>query len=131
MNEECIIRKLIADGDGGGDDRRFASLLPLIIRMIKDPESTSSLLPKVLKMLDAAETAIQRQLMIGSMNEKQVESYKELASQIEAQILEANEKIQLTKKQLVLAKGIRKNKEEYELLAKMIEKIPSRHETTM
>lgn len=41
MNEECIIRKLIADGDGGGDDRRFASLLPLIIRMIKDPESTS------------------------------------------------------------------------------------------
>lgn len=45
--------------------------------------------------------------------------------------MEANEKIQLTKKQLVLAKGIRKNKEEYELLAKMIEKIPSRHETTM
>lgn len=34
------------------------------------------------------------------------------------------------KKELSVAKGMRKNKEEYELLAKMIEKVPSRPETT-
>lgn len=33
------------------------------------------------------------------------------------------------KKELAVAKGIRKNKEEYELLAKMIDKVPSRSET--
>lgn len=33
------------------------------------------------------------------------------------------------KKELSIAKGMRKNKEEYELLAKMIEKVPSRPET--
>ncbi|VDN27757.1 unnamed protein product [Gongylonema pulchrum] len=33
------------------------------------------------------------------------------------------------KKELSVAKGIRKNKEEYELLANMIEKVPSRSQT--
>lgn len=38
MNEECIIRKLVADGDGGGDDRRFVTILTLLLKLIKEPE---------------------------------------------------------------------------------------------
>lgn len=49
---------------------------------------------------------------------------------IEREIVKANEKMTASKKELIVAKGMRKNKEEYELLAKMIEKIPSRPETT-
>lgn len=43
MNEECIIRKLVADGDGAGDDRRFATLASLIMKLIKDPENARRL----------------------------------------------------------------------------------------
>uniref|UniRef100_A0A8R1TSN1 THO complex subunit 7 homolog n=1 Tax=Onchocerca volvulus TaxID=6282 RepID=A0A8R1TSN1_ONCVO len=102
MNEECIIRKLVADGDGGGDDRRFVTILTLLLKLIKEPEPSQSLLPRIMKTIDAAEIAMKKQ---------------------------ANEKMSIAKKELSIAKGMRKNKEEYELLAKMIEKVPSRPET--
>lgn len=43
MNEECIIRKLVADGDGGGDDRRFVTILTLLLKLIKEPEPSQRL----------------------------------------------------------------------------------------
>lgn len=42
MNEECIIRKLVADGDGCGDDRRFVTILTLLLKL-KEPEPSQRL----------------------------------------------------------------------------------------
>ncbi|VDN23486.1 unnamed protein product [Gongylonema pulchrum] len=81
MNEECIIRKLIADGDGGGDDRRFFTLLPLLLKVAKDPENSQSVIPRIMKILDAAETALRKQVLISEMNEKQIEEYTLLTKQ--------------------------------------------------
>ncbi|VDK87766.1 unnamed protein product [Litomosoides sigmodontis] len=130
MNEECIIRKLVADGDGGGDDRRFVTFLTLLLKLIKEPELSQSLLPRVMKTLDAAETAMKKQVLISAMNERQIQDYATLTNHIEQEIVKANEKMAAAKRELTVAKGMRKNKEEYELLAKMIEKVPSRPETT-
>ncbi|OZC06524.1 Tho complex subunit 7 [Onchocerca flexuosa] len=125
MNEECIIRKLVADGDGGGDDRRFVTILTLLLKFIKEPEPSQSLLPRIMKMIDAAETAMKKQVLISAMNERQIQEYSMLTNHIG----KANEKMSIAKKELSVAKGMRKNKEEYELLAKMIEKVSSRPET--
>ncbi|CAG9533793.1 unnamed protein product [Cercopithifilaria johnstoni] len=130
MNEECIIRKLVADGDGGGDDRRFVTILTLLLKLIKEPEPSQSLLPRIMKTLDSAETAMKKQVLISAMNERQIQEYAMLTNHIEQEIVKANEKMSAAKKELSIAKGMRKNKEEYELLAKMIEKVPSRPETT-
>ncbi|VDK66361.1 unnamed protein product [Onchocerca ochengi] len=129
MNEECIIRKLVADGDGGGDDRRFVTILTLLLKLIKEPEPSQSLLPRIMKTIDAAEIAMKKQVLISAMNERQIQEYSMLTNHIEQEIVKANEKMSIAKKELSIAKGMRKNKEEYELLAKMIEKVPSRPET--
>ncbi|EJW84015.1 hypothetical protein WUBG_05074 [Wuchereria bancrofti] len=130
MNEECIIRKLIADGDGGGDDRRFATILAFLLKYFKDSESSQSFVPRIMKMMEAAETAIKKQALVSAMNEQQIQDYIMLTNRIEQQLIKENQKKSAAKKELVVAKGKRKNKEEYELLAKMIEKVPSRSEST-
>ncbi|VDO36257.1 IL5 receptor binding protein, putative [Brugia malayi] len=130
MNEECIIRKLIADGDGGGDDRRFATILALLLKYFKDFESSQSIVPRIMKMMEAAETAMKKQALISTMNEQQIQEYIMLTSHIEQELIKENQEKFAAKRELVVAKGQRKNKEEYELLAKMIEKVPSRSEST-
>ncbi|KAK6111946.1 Tho complex subunit 7 family protein [Brugia pahangi] len=130
MNEECIIRKLIADGDGGGDDRRFATILALLLKYFKDFESSQSVVPRIMKMMEAAETAMKKQALISTMNEQQIQEYIMLTSHIEQELIKENQEKFAAKRELVVAKGQRKNKEEYELLAKMIEKVPSRSEST-
>ncbi|EFO18413.1 hypothetical protein LOAG_10082 [Loa loa] len=130
MNEECIIRKLVADGDGGGDDRRFVTILTLLLKLTKEPEVSQSLLPRIMKVIDGVETAMKKQVLISAMNERQIQEYAMLTNHIEQEIVKANEKMSTAKKDLSIAKGMRKNKEEYELLAKMIQKVPSRPETT-
>ncbi|VDP16319.1 unnamed protein product [Onchocerca flexuosa] len=82
MNEECIIRKLVADGDGGGDDRRFVTILTLLLKFIKEPEPSQSLLPRIMKMIDAAETAMKKQVLISAMNERQIQEYSMLTNHI-------------------------------------------------
>lgn len=42
---------------------------------------------------------------------------------------ESYDRMKEVKKDLLIAKGVRKNKEQYELLADMIEQIPSREES--
>ncbi|VDN08331.1 unnamed protein product [Thelazia callipaeda] len=128
-SDECIIRKLVADGDGSGDDRRFVTILTLLFKLMKEPELAQSLLPRILKMLDATEIAMQKQVSIGSMNKQQIENYIAMVKKIDDDLLKANDSLLAAKKELSVVKGMRRNKEEYEMMAKIIEKIPSRSET--
>uniref|UniRef100_A0A9J2PT14 THO complex subunit 7 homolog n=1 Tax=Ascaris lumbricoides TaxID=6252 RepID=A0A9J2PT14_ASCLU len=131
MNEECIIRKLVADGDGAGDDRRFATLASLIMKLIKDPENARSYLPRITQLLDAAKTSMHKQALIATTNEYQINKYEQMAHQIDSEIVRAHERMQLAKKELEAAKAVRRNKEEYEALANVIQQYPSRQETNM
>ncbi|VDK68269.1 unnamed protein product [Anisakis simplex] len=129
MNEECIIRKLVADGHGCGDDKRFAVLASLLIKSMKDPETAQNNLPRIMQLLDAAETSLHKQRLIATMNEEQIEKYKRMAQEIDNEIVCAHERMQSAKKELEAAKVIRRNKEEYEALANVIQQFPSRQDT--
>ncbi|KHN87784.1 THO complex subunit 7 -like protein [Toxocara canis] len=131
MNEECIVRKLVADGDGAGDDKRFALLVTLLIKSMKDPEIARSNLPRIMQILDAAETSMHKQVLIATMNEHQSNQYRQMAQEIDKEIVRAHERMQAAKKELEAAKAIRRNKEEYEALANVIQQFPSRHDTNL
>lgn len=60
------------------------------------------------------------------MNIKERENYEQLYCHIKQQILGAKEDIAACKEQLQEAKVVRKNKQEYDALAKIIEKHPER-----
>ena len=60
------------------------------------------------------------------MNIKERENYEKLYCHIKQQILDAKQDIAACKEQLQQAKIVRKNKQEYDALAKIIEKHPER-----
>uniref|UniRef100_A0AAF5Q5E2 Uncharacterized protein n=1 Tax=Wuchereria bancrofti TaxID=6293 RepID=A0AAF5Q5E2_WUCBA len=83
-----------------------------------------------MKMMEVAGTAMKKQALVSAMNEQQMRDYIMLTNHMcKQQLIKENQKKSAAKKELVIAKGRRKNKEEYELLAKMIKKVPSRSES--
>ncbi|KAL1764996.1 THO complex subunit 7-like isoform X2 [Sigmodon hispidus] len=58
-----------------------------------------------------------------------MENYEKIYKEIECSIAGAHEKIAECKKQILQAKRIRKNRQEYDALAKVIQHHPDRHET--
>merc|ERR1712154_21633 len=63
-------------------------------------------------------------------NKQEQENYETLSQDIENQIEDATAKITEAKAELQLAKCIRKNRQEYDNLAKIIQQQPDRQETT-
>lgn len=63
------------------------------------------------------------------MIDKELENYQQLSQTIEKNIEAAKQEIEESKKELVTAKQIRKNKMEYDQLAKVIKQQPDRKET--
>uniref|UniRef100_A0A0N5AJU9 THO complex subunit 7 homolog n=1 Tax=Syphacia muris TaxID=451379 RepID=A0A0N5AJU9_9BILA len=131
MNDECIVRKLTADGDGAGDDRRFITLINLLFKVTRerDPAQLQNHIQLLKETLNAAETTMKKQAILAGMNNRQIEEYKCMAEEIDKSVKESYERMKDAKKDLLVAKGVRKNKEQYELLADMIEQIPSREES--
>lgn len=46
-----------------------------------------SLLPRIMKTLDAAETAMKKQVLISAMNERQIQEYAMLTNHIGSSVL--------------------------------------------
>lgn len=63
------------------------------------------------------------------MSREELESYEKLSKEIEVQIEEAKKEIETTKAELQDAKRVRKNRIEYDVLAKVINEQPDRLET--
>ncbi|KMQ95885.1 tho complex subunit 7-like protein [Lasius niger] len=63
------------------------------------------------------------------MSREELDSYEQLSKEIEIQIEEAKEDIEKTKIELQDAKRVRKNRIEYDVLAKVINEQPDRLET--
>ncbi|VDD96419.1 unnamed protein product [Enterobius vermicularis] len=132
MNDDCVVRKLTADGDGAGDDKRFVTFISHLFKITRerDPAQIHNHVLWLKETLDAAEITMEKQVLLAAMNDKHIEEYRHLAEEIDKSVKESYERMREAKKDLLVAKGVRRNKEQYELLAGMIQQIPSREEST-
>ncbi|KAH7712076.1 THO complex subunit 7-like protein [Aphelenchoides avenae] len=127
-SEEAIVRKLVADGDGTGDDKRILQLFALVHAMA-NPADRKAAESKILLLLEQAEMSMLKQTAVAEMLELEEEKYRELFVDTEEQITQATEQMAQVKAELAKAKVVRKNRQEYDAIAKLISEIPSRSES--
>ncbi|GAB1862921.1 THO complex subunit 7 homolog [Camponotus japonicus] len=128
-DEEVIRRRLLIDGDGTGDDRRINMLLKSFIKWINSSDVDNILHERMLSQLAQCEFAQKKSRLVSNMSREELDSYEKLSKEIEIQIEEAKEDIEKTKIELQEAKRVRKNRIEYDVLAKVINEQPDRLET--
>merc|ERR1712179_244650 len=124
-DEEIIRRRLLFDGDGTGDDKRLTTILRTIIKWSSTPyddDERNLHYQKILALLDQAEYCMTKHHFSYLMNIKERENYEQLFNHIKQQIVDAKHDIAECKVQLQEAKVVRKNKQEYDALAKIIDK---------
>ncbi|GMR47386.1 hypothetical protein PMAYCL1PPCAC_17581 [Pristionchus mayeri] len=128
MREDVVHRKLAADGEGIGDEKRVLAILNTI-RSIENGKATVQDAVKALKSLDILELNAEKQRVITEMCSEQVHEYDRLATEIVDQMSSSAASMEAAKKELLAARQIRRNRQEYNLLVKMIDELPSRSET--
>ncbi|XP_015436008.1 PREDICTED: THO complex subunit 7 homolog isoform X1 [Dufourea novaeangliae] len=129
--EEVIRRRLLIDGDGTGDDRRINMLLKSFIKWVNNPDVDNTLHERMLSQLAQCEFAQKKSRLVSNMSQDELKSYEKLSKEIEIQIEEAKKDIERTKAELQEAKRVRKNRIEYDVLAKVINEQPDRVETNL
>ncbi|XP_072145004.1 THO complex subunit 7 homolog isoform X3 [Dermacentor andersoni] len=129
--DEIIRRKLLIDGDGMGDDRRLNMLLKVFLKWCMtdddtEEENSKMVYERMLMTLAQCEFSISKSQHVLAMNDAEMKNYEQLYSEIEVGIANAQKNIVENKLELQKAKSIRKNKQEYDALAKVIAKQPDR-----
>ncbi|KAK7503354.1 hypothetical protein BaRGS_00005275 [Batillaria attramentaria] len=131
-DDDVIRRRLLIDGEGGNDDKRLNNLLKTFVRWYSSPddEDSQNTYQRMLSMLAQCEYTMEKSVQVHAMNLREQENYEKLTKDIETKIQEATTKIAECKVELQQAKRIRKNRQEYDALAKVIQQHPDRQETT-
>ncbi|XP_051532438.1 THO complex subunit 7 homolog isoform X2 [Myxocyprinus asiaticus] len=93
------------------------------------PEEGFAQYQRMLTSLSQCEYSMGKTLLVYDMNLKEMENYEAIYADIEKSITSAHEKIAECKKEIQRAKRIRKNRQEYDALARVIKQHPDRHET--
>ncbi|PSN55326.1 THO complex subunit 7 [Blattella germanica] len=132
-DEDVIRRRLLIDGDGTGDDRRLNVLLKSFIKWCNatnEPPGESQVVhDRMLAQLAQCEFALSKSRLSASMSAAELQNYENLSRQIETGIEAAKRDIESTKLEFQDAKTVRKNRIEYDVLAKVINEQPDRKET--
>ena len=81
---------------------------------------------RLLATLAQCEWIYGKSSLVRDMNRKEAENYEKLYDQINGEIVQAEKEIQTTKKELIEARKIRRNRMEYDALAKVINENPDR-----
>uniref|UniRef100_A0A8C1GAN3 THO complex 7 n=1 Tax=Cyprinus carpio TaxID=7962 RepID=A0A8C1GAN3_CYPCA len=132
FTDEVIRKRLLIDGDGAGDDRRINVLMKSFTKWCHSsfsPEEGFSQYQRMVTSLAQCEFSMGKTLLVYDMNLKEMENYEAIYADIEKSITSAHEKIAECKKEIQRAKRIRKNRQEYDALARVIKQHPDRHET--
>ncbi|XP_055693428.1 THO complex subunit 7 homolog [Lutzomyia longipalpis] len=131
-DEEVIKRRLLIDGDGTGDDRRLNVLLKTFIKWCssnESPENTAATYDRMQAQLAQCEFAVTKSDFATKMMQQELKNYESISQTIEKGIELAKVQIEHSKENLVLAKKIRKNRMEYDVLSKVINQQPDRKKT--
>lgn len=120
------------DGDGTGDDRRLNVLLKSYIKWCTTqdtPENNQASHDRILAQLAQCEFAMTKSDYASEMMKEEFKNYERISQTIENSIVLAKKQIEQSKENLILAKKIRKNRMEYDVLAKVINQQPDRKKT--
>ncbi|KAM7429158.1 THO complex subunit 7 [Porites harrisoni] len=132
-DDEIIRKRLLIDGEGAGDDRRITALLKTFLKWCNstgtEEGDSDATYQKMLIQLAQCEFAIGKTQTVFEMNELETENYEKTYREIEQSISHAYQEIAACKTELQQAKRIRRNRQEYDALAKVISKHPERQET--
>ncbi|XP_077581680.1 THO complex subunit 7 homolog [Stigmatopora nigra] len=131
-DDEVIRKRLLIDGDGAGDDRRINLLLKTVTKWCNSsgaPDESFTQYQRMLGTLAQCEFSLGKTQMVYDMNLREMENYGKIYTNIEQNITSAHQKITECKKEILRAKRVRKNRQEYDALAKVIQHHPNRHET--
>ncbi|XP_064383271.1 THO complex subunit 7 homolog [Halichondria panicea] len=131
MSEEEMVmhKRLTLEGEGGSDDKRIMSLVKTFVRWTTgslsddDQEATYQ---KMLFTLGLCEFTISKTDYMMEMNRKEMDRYERVYSEIESNIEAAQQQISDYKVELQQAQIIRNHRQEYNALAKVIQKYPPR-----
>lgn len=129
--DDIIKRRLTIDGEGVGDDRKINLLLKTFQRWTNAVEEKDDGLltqDRILTQLSHNEFSVLKSELAEQMIDAELKNYKKISDSIEMNIEQAKEQIAQEKEQLVVAKGIRRNKLEYSSLARLIKQEPDRKE---
>jgi THO complex subunit 7 len=130
--DEAIRRKLLADAEAGGDDRRLALLGKLFYRWSNDDHTSATSdtnLRKIQQMIGQSDCTIQKSLLAHEAGVKELDYYGQLSKRIAADINVAHQRISECRKALQDAKQIRKHRQEYDAMATLIKQHRSRKDS--
>merc|ERR1739844_21121 len=135
-NDENVVRtRLLLDGDGTGDDRRLNNISKMFIKWVvtKDDENPEKAkednkmhYSRLMASIAQCEWTENKSKLVQDMNRTEAKNYEKLYEQIKLEISQAEEEIRQTKADLVEARKVRRNRMEYDALAKVISKNPDR-----
>ena len=131
VSEDDVIRKRLAvEGDGGGDDRRVMSLLKMFVRWCDSSqpggEESEATFQKMLFTLGQCEYSFLKSAAVMDMNLKEMERCERVYGDIEGKLERARRQITELKEGLQRSRIIRRHRQEYDALAKVILKHPAR-----
>lgn len=133
--EELLRRKLLADADGMGDDRRMINLSKMVLKFFQDVDGTVASngneisARKLVNLVQQCDIAMKKTTLTDKVTNEELSFYETLSKKIVADIAAAHQRINECKKDLQEAKQIRKQKQEYDSLAALIKKHRARTET--
>jgi len=128
-DDEVIRKRLMVDGDGGGDERRLTALMKLYIKWCRTTDVDHSTHQRMLSFLTQSECSITKSSLVYEMNRQQMEKYTKLEEEIDQNVELAHEEIEKSKKELEEAKLIRKNRQQYDVMAEVVLQQPDRIQT--
>ncbi|XP_039263150.2 THO complex subunit 7 homolog [Styela clava] len=131
-DDEVIRKRLLIDGDGGGDERRFTTLMKLFMKWCntESSETDHQTLQRMLSILSQSEFAMTRATYVHEMNKKQMRKYEKIQNDIDNNVELAHHEIEKCKNDLEKAKLVRKNRQEYDALATIVLQHPDRKKTS-
>lgn len=101
-----------------------------IVNILFEPTCYSQMTQdRMCAQLAQCEYAYAKSRLVASMSAAELENYENLSKQIELDIEKAKQVIEETKAEFREAKTVRKNRVEYEVLAKVINEQPDRKQT--
>jgi len=136
-DEAAAKNRLLFDGDGTGEERRLNLLLKAVVKWCNhtDEETEDSAANDVKRhaglvaQLLHIEWTDAKSKLVQEMNEREANNYESILEGIQSKLEEAEKDIIEAKRELDQARLVRRNRMEYDSMAKTIQAFPSRDES--